>query len=831
MKRFFTFVLVCLAVWSAVNAVPAKRGIRTFTQKDGSKIHLQLAGDEWHHSFLTEEGYAVSRNEAGDFCYRTTDGISSVVAHDLSGRSATEKQFVSANAEKMSLQALFSESQSARRSRALVARKSSQVPQTGSPRIPVILVNYKDKKFISTNPKTVWQEQISAANQVSVYQYFVDQSFGKYTPQFDIYGPYTLANNRSTYGGNDYSGNDKGVGKMVGEACSGMDSSIDWTKYDNDGDGVCDVVIVLYAGDGEASSYDSDAENSVWPCQWDLASSDYGKNLTLDGVTVSKFAVFNELYGQDLTKIDGIGTMCHEFSHCLDLPDFYCTNYGNYFGMGSWSLLDYGSYNNDGYTPCGYTAYERNFMGWYDYETPVEGKRYTTQPVADGGKAIKVTTPSANEYFVIENIQKTGWNAYAPAAGLQVTHVTYTATKWTNNTVNNSNPQGMTIIPADNSLKMTYYSGYYYLDTDDEVGDLFPYNGHNELTSTSTPKFAINGSGTFDKPITNITQNTDGSVSYTYIAQPVEAPVANDAADVTSSSFKASWNACEDAVSYTLKVNPKPSYTNILSETFAKFTSTYNYSIENSLDTYMDNAGWTGTYDYREVGGIRLGSSNYTGSLVSPALDLTNSGGKVTVAVTAKSYSNDTGVNLTVSIGSSSETFTLTSAGETKYIVLDCAENATQKVKFANAAKRKRAVITGIVIYSGDASALASASAPSESRTDDVITVTGITDTQYTVTGLNPETDYQYTVKAIYANDESAWSNVVNFTTLKQSTVLTGDVNNDGVVDVADINCIVGILINGVPASTYEGRADVNGDGDVDIADINSIIEILLGNN
>ncbi len=435
--RNFTLILLCLLTLNVANAVPAKRGTRVFTQSDGTSIHLQLAGDEWHHSFVTAEGLAVSRADDGNFYYRTPQGVSNVMAHDADQRTATEEQFVLDNASSMTMTALFSTEQSARRTKALTARKASQVPQTGSPRIPVILVNYSDKKFISDDPVATWTTQISAAGGVSVYQYFYDQSFGKYTPQFDILGPYTLPNKRSYYGANDYYGDDKYVGTMVAQACLGVDSSVDWSVYDNDGDGECDVVIVLYAGDGEASSYDSDAENSIWPCQWDLGSSDYGSDLTLDGTTISKFAVFNELYGSDLTKIDGIGTMCHEFSHCLDLPDFYTTDYSNHFGMGSWSILDYGCYNNDGFTPSGYTAYERNFLGWFDYTDPVAGTKYTTKAVANGGQAYKVTSDNANEYYILETIEQEGWNQYAPASGLQVTHVSYNATRWYNHAVHN----------------------------------------------------------------------------------------------------------------------------------------------------------------------------------------------------------------------------------------------------------------------------------------------------------------------------------------------------------------------------------------------------------
>lgn len=832
MKKLLTLTLLLLAAWVTVQAVPAKPGLRTVKQSDGSTLQVRLAGDEWHHSFMTQDGYAVSRAENGDMYYRTTDGVSTVMAHEAAQRSATEKAFINANADKMTLQSLFTPEQSARRARNLVARKASQVPQTGSPHVPVILVNYRDKKLISSDPVAAWQSQISNPNDVSVYQYFVDQSFGKYKPQFDILGPVTLANNRTTYGANDRYGDDVGVGKMVAEACQGLPTSVDWTKYDNDGDGVVDVVIVLYAGDGEASSYASDAEDAVWPCQWELASSDYGRNITIDGKTISKFAVFNELNGSDLSKIDGIGTFCHEFSHCLDLPDFYATDYSNHFGMGHWSLLDSGSYNNDGYTPCGYTAYERNFMGWYDYTTPEEGRLYSTQPVQDGGFAIKVESDNPNEYYIIENIQKTGWNAYAHAAGLQVTHVNYSATKWNGNTVNNSTAQGMTIIPADNNLKMNYSYGYYFVDETNEAGDLFPYGGHNELTATSTPAATLyNSSANLNKPITKITQNADGSVSYFYVAGAIPATVATEATNVAGKSFTANWEARQDAVSYTLQVNPKPDVTLLLSETFAKFTKTITSNIATTLNTYMDNTGWTGSTLYGEVGGVRIGSGSAAGTLISPALNLTESNGKVTIVFKAKAYNNDTNVTLNISVGTKTTSVVLANNTEKEYtVVLDCAANATQKLTFATTARSKRAIITSLDVYSGElTSNSAPAMAPSETRDGDVITITGITDTNYTVTGLNPETEYQYKVKVVYQYDESAWSNVINVTTTKdEPSFKVGDVNGDGSVDIADINVIIAIMLDQQSAADYEGRADVNGDNSVDIADINAIIAIML---
>jgi surface protein len=56
--------------------------------------------------------------------------------------------------------------------------------------------------------------------------------------------------------------------------------------------------------------------------------------------------------------------------------------------------------------------------------------------------------------------------------------------------------------------------------------------------------------------------------------------------------------------------------------------------------------------------------------------------------------------------------------------------------------------------------------------------------------------------------------------------IVPGDVNADGELNIADVNCITSVIL-GDP-DTYEGRADVNGDGEVTIADINAVLACIL---
>lgn len=506
---------------AAAHAVPAKRGLRQVEQPDGTVITLRLVGDETFRTYTTPDGFPVDQADNGEYRYLRSDGrLSNVMVVAPERPSGAELAFLKANKGLLSVERLRTlrvEEGSLRRLRSataedaadFAAKAPARIPSTsqssGFNRIPVLMVAYSDVPFLhGDNTPTAFGPYFNEGKKCG-RQYFEDQSNGLYKPQFDLYGPVTLPNPRTTYGANSR-GDDVGVGRMVAEACQMLDAQVDFSRYDNDGDGECDVVIVLYAGIGENSGKLKDA---VWPCSWDLVSSDFGKTLTLDGVTIDSFGVFNELNDTNQSQIDGIGVFCHEFSHCLGLPDFYPTNGTSYFGMDVWSLMDYGCYNDDGYTPVGYTAYEKSYFGWIDLEEAADNQHYTLPAMNAGDRstdrAVKVTNPkNSNEYFILENRARHGWDAYIPAEGMLITHVNYSQTRWDANTVNNTRTQGMTIIPADNALTVSSLKG-----------DLWPYGSATALTATSTPKATLADGSVMPQGVTGITRNADGTVSFT----------------------------------------------------------------------------------------------------------------------------------------------------------------------------------------------------------------------------------------------------------------------------------------------------------------------------
>jgi len=325
-------------------------------------------------------------------------------------------------------------------------------------------------------------------------------------------GPYTLSQNCAYYGGNDSSGDDLRPGAMVKEAIQLANNDVNYANYDWDGDGTVEQVYVVYAGKGEA---DGGADDTIWPHEWNLASAT-GSSIKLDGKTINTYACGGEQDGQTGATA-GIGTMCHEFSHCLGYPDFYDTDYSGGQGMGDWDLMCGGSYNDGGYQPAGYTSYERWVAGWKE---PIE--LVNTQSISNM-KALQDTGSDTyiiynkgnrNEYYLLENRQKTGWDASLPSSGIVIFHINYDEDTWTgkNGEIPNTSKDENSyyIFPANN--KFSYYNG---------LGWPYPQSTNDALTNESAPASILhhkNTDGTLlmSKPITEMAV-TNGLASFKFM--------------------------------------------------------------------------------------------------------------------------------------------------------------------------------------------------------------------------------------------------------------------------------------------------------------------------
>ena len=502
-KRAGLMLLFLLATSMVVNAVPAKPGLRRqLTLTDGTKVNALLVGDEYGHYWLGENGNTYQAVFDTDV-YQQIDA-QNVRQHAQARRNAANQ----------------------RRVRRLAPQRVGEVGGIiGDKKGIIILVNFKDKSFSATQSdfnKLANQVNYNSGNyKGSMYDYFYAQSDGQFRLTFDVVGPYTLSQKCSYYGGNDSNGDDLRPGNMVKEAVQLANSDVNFADYDWDNDGYVDQVYVVYAGKGEA---DGGSNDTIWPHEWDLSSAT-GSYITLDGKIINTYACGGEQNG-GTGATAGIGTMCHEFSHCLGYPDFYDTDYSGGQGMFEWDLMDSGSYNGDGYRPAGYTSYERWVAGW---KTPVE---LTATQAVSNMKPLQTTGSDTyiiynkgnrDEYYLLENRQKIGWDTDIPGAGLLILHVDYNASAWSNNTPNDTpSHQRMTWIAADNQYQYTTYQGTKYYTTEGAANDPFPYGSVNAFGKNTTPAaklFNANLDGTYylDSSVENITQNSDKTVSFNFV--------------------------------------------------------------------------------------------------------------------------------------------------------------------------------------------------------------------------------------------------------------------------------------------------------------------------
>lgn len=502
MKRVVLLFIIAIITLS-VNAVPAKRGQwKTLTLTDGTTVCAELRGDEFAHYYRSENGNCYV--EVGDGTYQIAEK-DEVISKGASRRANARYQIQ-------------------KKTRMRVAGAGNSI--IGKKKGLIILVQFSDKEFKSNHNLEFYQ---NVANKKgfsttegfngSIYDYFYDQSLGKFELTFDVVGPVTMPNTYSYYGQNNSRRNDVNVGEMVVYACEQVDDKVNYADYDWDGDGEAEEVFILYAGLGEANGGD---ENTIWPHMWSIYSATRTR-LTLDNTRIDCYACSAEL-APDLTSssrirtiADGIGTFCHEFSHCLGFPDMYDTGDEGNFGMSVWSLMSAGNYNNNSFTPSGYTAYERWVAGWIN---PIELKTDTLvsglKTISEGGDAyIAYNSGESDEVIIWENRQQKGWDAYQYGSGLLVYHIDYNYYVWWNNVVNNNaDRQRITIFPADGVLANTVNS---------LAGDPFPYGttdkfGYDADQQASWYNYDMSESKIVDFSLTDITKYDDGTVDFTFVA-------------------------------------------------------------------------------------------------------------------------------------------------------------------------------------------------------------------------------------------------------------------------------------------------------------------------
>lgn len=536
-------MLCSLTTWAAkAESIPVQ-----VRQTDGTVITVILRGDEHINWYTTLDGVLLVQGADNNYYIGKVEKSGNLIAtkqlaHEAQIRSQAERNLIAkqdkekffAYVNKIAEESENTYDNSPLTRSPIIDSGYNGVPyfpHTGSPKALVILAEFQDTTFTIQDTKNVFTNYLmneghftdTRYNQDKNYKgvrgYFKDCSYGKFTPTFDVVGPVKLPKPQAIYG----AGKNDRVDLLIADACSAVDGTVNFADYDANGDGLVDLVYVIYAG--HSANVTGNKITDIWPKSGTVNISN-----TFDGKSIQRFGVSNELAGlenkaKDKETINGIGLFCHEFSHTLGLPDIYAyrtpAENQDDQGMEFWDLMDGGTEVRGGRVPASYLAWEREVMGWMKIdELKNDSSIEKLKSIDNGGKAYKIINPNdSNEYIVLQSIQKgpwyQGWTKDNYAKGLLAYRVSYPSKKV--NVLdypNNEKGKPRVIpIPADGKILAAANAGGSITTYTQQLnGDLYPYNRIDYISG-----FKMFNGSILEKSIVNIKENDGGDSNNNYV--------------------------------------------------------------------------------------------------------------------------------------------------------------------------------------------------------------------------------------------------------------------------------------------------------------------------
>ncbi len=510
--RWITILIPALLYFTTLFGAPARKGIMLLTQPDGTTFVSHLRGDEFTKIRTTADGHAIMQGSDGWWHYAVydSDGLRHSsghrVGHEVPADILARSMAIPYRAlgERASLRradaSRFAASESLR-TRLMVSAQTKSDPVTKHGL--VILAQYKDISFKHTREdfeRLLTEEGYNRNGATGcATEYFNDQFGGRIRFEFDVSEIITLPFNRTYYGSNGSDGTDKAAAEMIRDACREADDEIDFSLYDDDGDGTVDNVFVFFAGSDEAEGA---PEECIWSHAWYVYSG-AGITLELDGVKIDRYACTAEMSrrytmnGRYDEYLSGIGTFCHEYSHTFGLPDLYDTNYDEDGGWaaglwGTTSIMDSGNNNNNGNTPPNFNALERELLGLAEGILIEDDGQYSLSPVNQSNEFYRMNTDADGEYFLFECRGESGWDAYTGGSGMLVYHIDRSESRtrqWeiTNEVNADASHQCADLIEAD-ARKDSFSGQNEYVSMAGNVkGVFFPYGDVTSLGPDDEP--------------------------------------------------------------------------------------------------------------------------------------------------------------------------------------------------------------------------------------------------------------------------------------------------------------------------------------------------------
>jgi M6 family metalloprotease-like protein len=497
-------------------------------QPNGKEIDLKILGNEVLHYYQTLDGYTVLQNSEhnGAYEYATLNANADIVASGVQVGENFGKQAMVKGLKPSKVQIANAYKRFMGNIPAQQFSKSSSdhiFPSTGKRKLLVVLVQFPDEQSIYTKESferltsEVGYNDNGCAG--SFRDYYLANSYGQLDLDVTVVGWYTAAQNKINYGKTNLDGSDNNnynsnVQELVAQCIDSAEAEgIDFSDYDNDGDGEMDGLVIFHSGYGAEEG----KNGYIWSHRWSLWG---GNNRFYDGVNIRDYCInpSKRDLGVGLTQVR-IGVVSHEFGHVLGLPDLYDTDQTSE-GAGNWCLMAGAGWLNSESTPGRMNAWCKTELGWLTPTIISSKKTYFLPNVTDSNIAFRMNTPLENEYFLFENRQQKKWDRYMPGKGMAVWHIDSDIADqfrlFGGNSVNTDTANyGVGLVQADGlrEFERNINRG--------NSGDVYPGSTNNKLfTNSSVPSSQLykkDNSGnklSSNINIINITLRTDSVITF-----------------------------------------------------------------------------------------------------------------------------------------------------------------------------------------------------------------------------------------------------------------------------------------------------------------------------
>lgn len=419
-----------------IRGVPACPKVVLHTEADGNVVEVIQRGDASFNWLTTKDGYTILKNSKGYFEFAKKTAKGKLVPSGVRCKAGTAadkfKKSVPKNlkGKKPKSKSNFTNGISFTGASSASSGINPAFSPTGTTnKLLVILANFKD------TDTTYRQRQLKEyVEKVKIY--YEKNSYGKFSINAVVTAWVTLPQNHDYYSPDRVDPNTFNYSRydeFAYDAIFAADQAgVDFSQFDNDGDGNAESIAIIHQGRGQEESHD---QSDIWSHAWSITEGNNSysdKELTFDNKKVDDYIAIPEM--SSATAIATIGVFCHEFGHALGLPDFYDTDgsdNGQYNGTGKWDVMAGGSWNGspNGSSPANHTAWSKIALGWLT-PTVITGNGtyalYNSAEETTECQAYIIHTKDTeyDEYFLLENRQEIEYDSKLPGHGMLIYRVT-----------------------------------------------------------------------------------------------------------------------------------------------------------------------------------------------------------------------------------------------------------------------------------------------------------------------------------------------------------------------------------------------------------------------